>query len=62
MTSKEPPTSPICMNVKRNPNDAAEDGFVFSNDEIDSFRTLRNRNYEALEAWSYFRHSDEDED
>jgi len=47
---------------KEEPYDAAEDGFVFSNDEIDSFRTLRNRNYEALLAWDYLHTDDEDED
>jgi hypothetical protein len=47
---------------KEEPYDAAEDGFVFSNHEIDSFRTLRNRNDRALDAWSYFRYGNEDED
>ena len=32
--------------LKEEPYDAAEDGFVFSNAEIDSFRSQRNRNHE----------------
>ena len=47
--------------LKEEPYDAAEDGFVFSNAEIDSFRTLRNRKYRALQAWGYLNLDDEDE-
>jgi hypothetical protein len=48
--------------LKEEPYDPTEDGFVFSKPEIDAFRALRNRNDRALLASDYLNADDEDED
>jgi hypothetical protein len=48
--------------LKEEPYDPAEDGFVFSNAEIEAFLTLRSRDHRALLAGDYLCELSEEDD